>query len=1292
MKKQFSLLFILLTMFFSQISKSQVSTDLRPAIKSPEVNKFEQYTNMPVNLVSGTPQIDIPIYTLNYSGMTLPISLTYDASGVKVESIASSVGQNWSLNIGGTVSRIIKGGPDEGNLYGPQRKSRIQTSGYYLDYGLSNLNNTLNTYSETGEPINRYGEFNIWMNDVFQSYLDAQPDLYYFSTPEGGAKFVFNDHREIVYLENTDFIIKETFNSNTNTFTWNATSPIGIKYSFGANSVSERSIISNVGELVYQYNTNAWFLNEMSNYGTNDKITLSYIDNNYSTIINKAPSKITTPCIPSTQNGAQCGNGASQFMYFAQSPNGNDANSPEIFSGGGGPNLENHLMSKLISKITAGKTEIIFIYSLRDDLASLNNSSGTEPITAQKLDEIQIIQNGQCIKKIVFNYTTAISTDSPPSGLSRSSLLQKRLVLKSFLESSCDGLVKKPYVFDYDSQTLPNKLSYALDKWGYYNGVLTNSTLVPMNKFNKDPLLFADRAVNSSFAKAGILQKITYPTKGTVSFEYEQHLSDVPVDFNYDVDHPIATLADISSTQSTTGTYSTVFTYNASSNETLLLETNMDYNPTGGAGCSSSTARAASIVDNVTNTIIAQINYQGAVTSKNIKAPIDESYLINQRQYTLIVQGYGGTNGMNYMCNINRTSIKRIPIIPIYDVGGLRVKKTTFKNDNNVVKENNYTYDLPKVTSNPVSIHKIDYNYINSFNELQYYPSILSNYNVNSFKNYIVNNNSNFISGYYYYLSSGTDLLDVNFIGPHMTYGRVIETDGNGKTESNFNIYKSYFELNGHTLPKQIPAEPKFQSILAGEKKSVLQYDQSGNIITNNTTIHNYNDNYTVTTYPVYGLNVNKNDYGLIYFPYKLKGQVKTLKTETETMRLNGQDVITAKEYEYNGAGHNQPTKIKTTNSKGELIETNMQYPLDLPTKPYANNLIAQNRKSSPLVVSTFKSSVKLSEQETIYDVFPSTTSGISLTLPKFVWAKKGDVASNPLEKKATYNYDTSGNLIEYTPENGTTTTMIWGYSKTQPIAKIENTTYAQVEALSGFGAGFNIVGSLTATQENTLRNSLSNTMLTTYTYKPLVGVSTITDPTGVKTYYEYDTFNRLSLIKDHNQNILQRYCYNYKGQQTDCSQIGLPTFNNIAKSGTFNRNNCFKSVGSAVTYTVVAGTYSSTISQADADSQAQTDVINNGQAYANTNGTCTAQSVSFTYSYDFFPDASQIDIEVFASSTNHSGATYNFRIFYTHVNGSSRTLDKSIVLAAGQTYGSTLFSLPAENITNLQLLSLIEQ
>ena len=54
---------------------------------------------------------------------------------------------------------------------------------------------------------------------------------------------------------------------------------------------------------------------------------------------------------------------------------------------------------------------------------------------------------------------------------------------------------------------------------------------------------------------------------------------------------------------------------------------------------------------------------------------------------------------------------------------------------------------------------------------------------------------------------------------------------------------------------------------------------------------------------------------------------------------------------------------------------------------------------------------------------------------------------------------------------------------------------------------------------------------MTTYTYEPLVGMSSMTDLNGLTTTYEYDEFQRLQLVKDPDGNIIHHYQYHYKEQ-----------------------------------------------------------------------------------------------------------------------------------------------------------------
>jgi len=54
---------------------------------------------------------------------------------------------------------------------------------------------------------------------------------------------------------------------------------------------------------------------------------------------------------------------------------------------------------------------------------------------------------------------------------------------------------------------------------------------------------------------------------------------------------------------------------------------------------------------------------------------------------------------------------------------------------------------------------------------------------------------------------------------------------------------------------------------------------------------------------------------------------------------------------------------------------------------------------------------------------------------------------------------------------------------------------------------------------------------MTTYTYNPLVGISSQCDVAGRITYYYYDSFGRLSYVKDQDGNVIKTYGYHYTGQ-----------------------------------------------------------------------------------------------------------------------------------------------------------------
>lgn len=61
------------------------------------------------------------------------------------------------------------------------------------------------------------------------------------------------------------------------------------------------------------------------------------------------------------------------------------------------------------------------------------------------------------------------------------------------------------------------------------------------------------------------------------------------------------------------------------------------------------------------------------------------------------------------------------------------------------------------------------------------------------------------------------------------------------------------------------------------------------------------------------------------------------------------------------------------------------------------------------------------------------------------------------------------------------------------------------------------------------------NAVMSTFSYSPLVGLITQVEGNCIPTYFEYDGFNRLILIRDQFRNIVKKICYSYNGQVSAC-------------------------------------------------------------------------------------------------------------------------------------------------------------
>ena len=146
-------------------------------------------------------------------------------------------------------------------------------------------------------------------------------------------------------------------------------------------------------------------------------------------------------------------------------------------------------------------------------------------------------------------------------------------------------------------------------------------------------------------------------------------------------------------------------------------------------------------------------------------------------------------------------------------------------------------------------------------------------------------------------------------------------------------------------------------------------------------------------------------------------------------------------------------------------------------------------------------------------------------------------VSSNAQEtRQSFYNYDSQGNLQEVSKTNDIHDVYLWGYFRQYPVVKITGSTLsaitalvtqAQIDSLTNISSPTNDASLRNLLQ--TLRTGLPNALVTTYTYLPLTGITSETDPKGLTIYYYYDNFQRLQMVTDNDGNVLKTYNYHYQ-------------------------------------------------------------------------------------------------------------------------------------------------------------------
>jgi len=103
------------------------------------------------------------------------------------------------------------------------------------------------------------------------------------------------------------------------------------------------------------------------------------------------------------------------------------------------------------------------------------------------------------------------------------------------------------------------------------------------------------------------------------------------------------------------------------------------------------------------------------------------------------------------------------------------------------------------------------------------------------------------------------------------------------------------------------------------------------------------------------------------------------------------------------------------------------------------------------------------------------------------------------------------------------------GYPKTLNSITVGDTTWTLYEHLITGQSTISITGSGAIDE---LRLYPRGALMTTYTYNPLIGISSQSDPLGRIVYYSYDNLGRLQFIRDQNQKVLKKNDYKYASGQ----------------------------------------------------------------------------------------------------------------------------------------------------------------
>lgn len=1110
---------------------------------SPNASSLGVYGEMPVSYFTGIPNISVPLYQIKGKQIGLGLDLSYHAGGTRPEQHPGWTGLGWNLNAGGAITRTIKDLPDE--MYQsafPYSVGMTVNSSFVGASDWTSSSYLSAAYMLQNAPFNAIS--NDTEADVFSFSCQGISGIFFCN---GSSCLVRSDRHlkverlvpppELANPNNTFFHTHASFiphdHLSSTFYGFIITDEDGTKYQFGSlendNAVeySDDMYNSTPGERLF---ASSWMLTKITSADGTEAIDLSYDRGPFITSLYNSYS------VSSVARPNSCGSATSCSSLSAGASRGGTIISPVYLKG-----IVSDKLNVSIEFSASESGELKYTYNqllvnpdgspgislpnnfssyldITDDIPYLQTGAVPLGHTAAerygrmiwlKLDEIRIksLCDGYPVKRVFFSYS-----DDPGSrlflnavnihGLHRLHAWQSpepvyaALPVPRVIDDNAPEI--QSYNFAYNATAIPDYLTSLTDHWGFSNGTSYLNTGY-----------LSDRAPNALYAKAGVLEKIVYPTGGSTNFEYEANSYGTSLNAARTLNSHAGEAGGLRikkiSNRDNTGSvvtkeYLYVKDYQLNSDPASLgssgvldMEPRYEFNMVGGEmpmGCTINYSNTSSnaIIPLTTNSSGTHISYS-EVAEKNPDGSFNRYFFTNQDN------GYKDEGPSN---TENATGIPYVPFNSREIERGKLYKQELFNNLGTLLKRTTTTYG--KVESDAENRYVPNYSYSQK--------TICSN-NVSDF----------FTTGvaykifYYAFLpvqvreevfDNALTMENTTTMQYNGSYLKVVEktaTSSDGKTVRT--TYKYPFDL---------PKTPvKTYMVNSNIVAKVLEEEQ----FLDNGSMAFKRNNYVQGSY--YTVDLASVDMRKAGNPEETRLRMLGYDAEGNLLAVQKSDDI---DYAYIWDYKKQHPVAEVANATtNDIAYTSFEFcdggggwlsflgdqyyaydavktmALNCPTGYHYANLVAYNKMGILM-----------------YPYAVKTDLNTARTYKVTYWAKNASIA--------LYEAELDRDNLYYLP----------GAQLATPTLKYTNMYGWSLYECTFTGKDKVMIRGTGSIDE--LRLYPADAYMTTYTYYPLVGTTSVCDKNDRVIFYEYDGMGRMKLLKDDRGNILKTFEYKYQQPQ----------------------------------------------------------------------------------------------------------------------------------------------------------------